>query len=53
MSTVCPAAGLGGLLNDNVLHQELVDGDVLGVGVGLGVLEEAKNVLDRLGGPAT
>lgn len=53
MGTVSPPPGLGGLLNDNVLDDQLLDVEVLGIGVGLGVLEETENELDRLLGPST
>ena len=48
-----PPAGLGRLVDDNVLDDQLLGGEVLGVGVGLGVLEQAGDVVHRLGGPAT
>lgn len=53
VGTVSATTGLGGLLDDNVLDEQVLRGKVLGVGVGLGVLEETENELDRLDGPAT
>lgn len=44
---------LGGLLNDNVADDELVDVETVNLGVGLGVLQEAEKELGRLDGPAT
>lgn len=53
VGAVSAAAGLGGLLDDNVLDEQVLGREVLGVGVGLGVLEETENKLNRLDGPAT
>lgn len=53
MGTVSPPPGLGGLLNNNVLDDQLLDIEVLSVGVGLGVLEETEDELDGLLGPST
>lgn len=53
VGAVGTAAGLGGLLDDDVLDDELVRSEVLGLGVRLGVLEETEDELDRLDGPAT
>jgi hypothetical protein len=43
----------GGLLNTNVPDNEVLDVQALGVGVRLGVLQEASDELDGLFGPAT
>ena len=48
-----PATGFRGLLHDNVFDDELLDGEVFGVGVGLGVLQKTKDERDRLDGPST
>jgi hypothetical protein len=53
VSAVSPPPGLGGLVHDDVLDDELIDGEVLGVGVGLGVLQQTEEELDRLDGPTT
>lgn len=53
VGTVSPPPGLGSLLNDNVLDDQLFNVEVLGIGVGLGVLEKTENELDRLLGPST
>ena len=47
------ATGLGGLLDNNVADNKLLDVKALGLGVGLGVLKEGKEELDRLDGPST
>lgn len=53
VSTVRAAAGLGGLLDDNVADDKLLGLEALGLSVGLGVLKEGKEELDRLDGPST
>lgn len=52
MSTVCAAALLGGLVDLDVLDDQVGGVKTLGVGVGLGVLEEREDELGRLDGPA-
>lgn len=52
MGAVCPAALLGGLVNLDVLDNEVASVETLGIGVGLGVLEETEEELGRLDGPA-
>jgi hypothetical protein len=50
--TVCPSSLLGGLVDLDVLDDQVAGVKTLGVGVGLGVLEEAQEELGGLGGPA-
>ena len=52
MGTVSPAALLGGLVDLDVLNDQVAGVEALGVGVGLGVLEEAEQVLSGLDGPS-
>lgn len=52
VSTVCAAALLGGLVDLNVLDNQVAGIETLGVGVGLSVLEQAQKELGRLDGPA-
>lgn len=52
MSTVCAAALLGGLVDLDVLDNEVASVEPLGVGVGLGILEETEEELGGLDGPA-
>lgn len=52
MGTVCAAALLGGLVDLDVLDNQVAGVKTLGVGVGLGVLEEREDELGRLDGPA-
>lgn len=52
MGTVGSAALLGGLVDLDVLDDQVGGVETLGVGVGLGVLEETEEELGRLGGPA-
>lgn len=52
MGTVRPAALLGGLVDLDVLDNEVASVEALGVGVGLSVLQETEEKLGRLGGPA-
>ena len=56
VSTVSPTAAGGGTVDNNPLYEEVVNihtGIRVGLGIGLGVLEEAENKFDRLDGPAT
>ena len=53
VGTVRPPPGLWGLVDDNVLDDQLVDVEFFGIGVGLGVLQETEDVLDRLFRPST
>ena len=53
MGTVGSSALLGGLVDLDVLDDQSAGVEALGVGVGLGVLEEVKQVLGRLDGPAS
>ena len=53
MSTVRASALLGSLVDLDVLDNEGTGVEALGVGVGLGVLEEGEEVLSRLDGPAS
>lgn len=43
----------GSLLNTDVLDDKVLNGDVLGLGVGLSVLEQVEDELDRLNGPSS
>ena len=52
MSTVCAAALLGGLVDLDVLDNQVAGIQTLGVGVGLSVLEQAREELGRLDWPA-
>ena len=52
VSTVSTAATLGGLVDLDVLDNQVAGVETLGVGVGLSVLEETEKVLGGLGGPA-
>lgn len=52
VGTVCAAALLGGLVDLDVLDNQVGGVKTLGVGVGLGVLEEREDELGRLDGPA-
>lgn len=52
MSTVSAAAALGSLVNLDALDNESTSVETLGVGVGLGVLEEVDQELGGLDGPA-
>ena len=51
VSTVCPAALLRGLVDLDVLDDQIASVKTLGIGVGLGVLQEVKQELGRLDGP--
>lgn len=52
VGTVGSSALLGGLVDLDVLDNEVGGVETLGVGVGLGVLQEAEQELSGLGGPA-
>lgn len=52
VSTVCATALLGGLVDLDVLDNEVASVETLGIGVGLGVLEETEEELGGLDGPA-
>jgi hypothetical protein len=52
VGTVGASAALGGLVDLDVLDDEVAGVEALGVGVGLGVLEQAEQLLSRLDGPA-
>lgn len=52
MSTVSAAAALGSLVNLDALDNKVASVETLGVGVGLGVLEEVDQELGGLDGPA-
>lgn len=52
MGTVCAAALLGSLVDLDVLDNQVTSVKTLGVGIGLGVLEEAQEELGGLDGPA-
>ena len=51
MSTVGAAALLGGLVDLDVLDNQVGGIETLSIGVGLGVLEETEEELGRLDGP--
>ena len=53
VSTVRATAGLGCLLDDNVADDNLLGVKALGLSVGLSVLEQSEEELDRLDGPST
>lgn len=52
VGTVCTAALLGGLVDLDVLDDQVGGIETLGVGVGLGVLQETEEELGGLDGPA-
>lgn len=52
VSAVCAPSLLGGLVDLDVLDNQVGGVKTLGVGVGLGVLEEREDELGRLDGPA-
>jgi hypothetical protein len=52
VGAVCAAALLGGLVDLDVLDNQVASVETLGIGVGLGVLEQAEEELSRLDGPA-
>lgn len=51
VGTVCATALLGGLVDLDVLDDQVAGVETLGIGVGLGVLEETEKELGRLDGP--
>ena len=53
MGTVSPPALLGGLVDLDVLDDQVAGIETLGIGVGLGVLEETEQVLSGLDGPSS
>jgi hypothetical protein len=53
VGSVSPSPGLGGLVNNNVLDNQLLNSEVLSVGVGLGVLKETEEELNGFDGPST
>lgn len=53
VSTVGTSATLGGLVDLNVLDDEVAGVKTLGVGVGLGVLQQSEQLLSGLDGPAS
>ena len=53
MSTVGTSATLGGLVDLNVLDDEVAGVKTLGVGVGLGVLQQSEQLLGGLDRPAS
>ena len=52
MSTICPAALLGRLVDLDVLDDEVARIEALGVRVGFGVFQQREEVLGGLDGPA-
>lgn len=52
MGAVCPAALLGSLVDLDVLDDQVAGIEALGIGIGLGVLEETQQELGGLDGPA-
>lgn len=52
MGTVCSPSLLGGLVDLDVLDNQVAGVEALGISVGLGVLEEAEEELGRLDGPS-
>ena len=52
VGTVSPPALLGGLVDLDVLDDQVAGIETLGIGVGLGVLEEVLEELGGLDGPA-
>lgn len=53
VSTVSPPPGLWCLLNNDVFDDELVNGEVFGIGVRLGILQKGKDEFDGFLGPST
>lgn len=53
VGTVCAAAGLGCLVDADVLDEELLSLEALGLSVGLSVLQQVEEELDGLDGPST
>lgn len=52
-TSVCASAALHGALDGDVGDDEVLDVEVLGNGVGLNVLQQTEEGLNRLDGPAT
>lgn len=53
MGTVSPSSLLGGLVDLDVLDDQVAGVETLDIGVGGGVLEETEKVLGRLSGPSS
>lgn len=53
VGTVSPPALLGGLVDLDVLDDQVAGIEALGIGVGLSVLEETEQVLRGLDGPSS
>jgi hypothetical protein len=53
VSSVSPPPGFWGLVDNNVFDDQLVKGKVLGIGVGLGILQQSEDEFDRLLRPST
>ena len=53
VSAVRPPSLLGGLVDLDVLDNQVARVETFGVGVGLGVLEQAEQEVGRLDGPAS
>lgn len=53
VGSVSPPPGLWRLVHNNVFDDELINGQVLGIGVGLGVLQQGEDEFNRLLGPST
>jgi hypothetical protein len=51
VGTVCAAALLGGLVDLNVLDDQVAGVKALGVGIGLSILEKTEKELGGLDGP--
>jgi hypothetical protein len=52
VSTVCSSALLGGLVDLDVLNDQVASIEAFGISVGLGILEQSEEELGRLGGPS-
>lgn len=52
MRTICPTTLLGRLVDLDMLHDQVARVETLGIGVGLGVLEQAEEELGGFLGPA-
>ena len=53
MGTVRPPSLLRGLIDLNVLYDQVAGIQSFGIGIGLGILEEREEELGRLDGPAS
>ena len=53
MGTVCPSSLFGSLVDLDVLDNQILRVESLGVGVGLGVFEECEEELGGLDGPSS